>query len=79
VKTFKSHLVEEDINTILEFASIADDDLFEKIDIAGSLKKAGLAVDKHVGGKGLIQILKGVSVHIAQIFITAIKASIGKK
>ena len=79
MKTFKSHLVEEDINTILEFASIADDDLFEKIDIAGSLKKAGLAVDKHVGGKGLIQILKGVSVHIAQIFITAIKASIGKK
>ena len=59
MKTFKSHLVEEDINTILEFVSIADNDLYEKIDIAGALKKAGLAVDKHVGGKGLIQILKG--------------------
>ena len=71
--------IEEDAYILVEAALLAEEELDEKFDIKSVMKKAGLSAERHLGGKGLIQILKNTSVHVARAFVLGLKAHVFKK
>ena len=77
MKTYKDFILEEDTYKLVETVLLVEEDINEKIDVKAALKKVGLSTEK--SGKGLIQILRGASTHIAKAFILALKAHVFKK